>query len=323
MQEHIAMSWLKKNAAPSKNSFPAPEAPPTTPADESNEYPPSEYQAFTYRSIHHDLSGFTLDQLSDHYLNFGKKEGRQGNRLANRADFSGLISSDTKTLEIGPFCNPVKKGPNVDYADFLSQQELIARAKSLNLPADQVPPIRHVLSTTPLGDINEDYEAAISSHSIEHQPDLVRHLQDISRLLKTHKGRYFILIPDKRYCFDRNISDSTIAEVYEAYEQKRTTHTLRSVIEHRALTTHNDPVTHWNSDNNELKINAEMILNAVKEWKDAQGGYIDVHAWYFTPDSFATIMGLLREMGLISLSVEAIYPPRRYSNEFWAILRHD
>jgi hypothetical protein len=321
------MKWLRKKPSltnnPNQKSGASPMHLNLWPKQESDEYPPPEYQEYSYRAIHPDLIDLSPEQLREHYFNCGKNEGRQGNRLRDRNDFSGLISTNTRTLEIGPFCNPIKTGANVDHADFLDQQQLIERAKLLEIPADRVPPIRHVLSITPLAKITDRYGAVISSHSIEHQPDLIRHLQDVAKLLEEQKGRYFILIPDKRYCFDRYISPSTIAEVCEAYDQKRTVHTLRSVIEHRSMTTHNDPIAHWNSGDEQPPIDHRLVLDAISIWKASQGGYVDVHAWYFTPESFSVIIKLLKEMALISLSIEAIYPTRRHANEFWAILRHD
>ena len=101
---------------------------------------------------------------------------------------------------------------------------------------DAVPYIHHVLGPQGLDGFTEEFDAVLSSHCIEHQPDLVHHLQQVQHKLKNDGGRYFILIPDKRYCFDKHIAPSTIAEVVQAHEEHRTVHTLRSVIEHLSLT---------------------------------------------------------------------------------------
>ncbi len=97
---------------------------------------------------------------------------------------------------------------------------------------------------------------------------------------------------------------------------------MKSIIEHRPLITHNNSAEHWkNKILRKPDIDPQKILRSINEWKKSDGKYIDVHAWYFTPDSFADIIYLLREVGLIKFNVDRIYPTRRPRNEFWAILK--
>ncbi len=283
---------------------------------------PSELEIDVYRNIHPDIKHMTDEQLLAHYQKFGRDEGRQANRLKDRNDFAALIPNDLLALEIGPFANPIKQGDNVHYADFLGQAELIERALKLGIKPERVPVVHHILSETPLNKIDVHYDAVISSHCIEHQPDLIKHLTDVHSLVQANAGRYFLLIPDKRYCFDRFIAESTIADILEAHEAQRIVHTLKSVIEHRALITANNATEHWKKTQKGVpKVDPAKVNNALKEWRNAQGAYIDVHAWYFTPDSFAEIISLLNKLSLIDLEVERLYPTRRFRNEFWAILK--
>jgi hypothetical protein len=131
-----------------------------------------------------------------------------------------------------------------------------------------------------------------------------------------------LFIPDKRYCFDHFIPESTIADILDA--QGRKIHTLRSVIEHRAMVTHNEPARHWMADHGApaMAVNAATIKLAHDEFEAARGTYIDVHAWQFTPMSFEANMGLLNSLGLIELRVDRLYPTMRWHNEFSAVLRH-
>ena len=283
---------------------------------------PPELEIAHYRAENLDLCHASDEDLRLHYVKQGKSEGRKANRLSNRNDFVSLIDPASQVLEIGPFDCPQLTGPNVFYADILGQDDMKQRARMTNRNPETVPFINYVLSSTPLGSINNDFDAVLSSHAIEHQPDLVKHLQDIHRLLKNRSGRYFLLIPDKRYCFDRFISESSIAEIIEAHFTHRKGHGIKSVIEHRALTTHNDPMLHWMTPLDIKKsADPERVRRAIKEWEDANGEYIDVHAWFFTPDSFAQNISVLAELGLINLEVEYLYPTRYGSNEFWVVLR--
>ena len=281
---------------------------------------PAEIERDVYRRLHPDLAQLEDQALFEHFRRFGRSEGRVGNRLADRESFARLITPQMKALEIGPFTRPLLEGDNVVYCDVMSRELLKARAVEIGLDASRVPEISYVLGTEGLDTIPADFDAVLSSHSIEHQPDLVRHLQQVERRLEVKKGRYFLLIPDKRYTFDRYIAESTIADILDAHVGKRTVHSLRSVIEHRALTTHNDPRLHWSEHDKCLPIEPSRVSNALEEWRAAGGGYIDVHAWYFTPMSFEANVRLMAQLGLTRFQIEHVYATRRGAGEFWAIL---
>jgi SAM-dependent methyltransferase len=284
---------------------------------------PPEFDPGFYRAMVPDLAGATDAQLLAHYETTGRDFGVPGNRLTDRGEFASLVTAANSVLEIGPFAAPLLRGTPVRYCDVLDTAQLRERAASLGMDPALVPEVHYRMGDGLLDDVPDRFEAILGSHSIEHQPDLVGHLQQVERRLLPG-GRYFLLVPDHRYTFDRQIPASTIAEVLQAHEEGRRVHTLRSVIEHRALTVHNDPVAHWESPLPAARPtppDAEAVTRAVEEFHDADGGYIDVHAWYFTPDSFAGIVGVLHRMGLIGLEIDRLYPPRRFTPEFWAILR--
>lgn len=274
-----------------------------------------------YREEHSDLQGLDDEQLLRHYELYGRSEGRAANSLRTRGDFAKLAIEFDRVLEIGPFVSPVLSGPNVSYADFLSSEELKARAELMGIEHKDVPRIHYILSERDLSDIDAQFDCAISSHCIEHQPNLVSHLNDVAKILVGKRTKYFLLIPDKRYCFDRFMPETTIADVIDAHFRQPKVHSLKSVIEHRALMAHNDASAHWNErDLVRGEIDRERVMNAISEWKQAEGKYVDVHAWYFTPDSFSEIVGILNDIGLIEFRIDVLYHTRRGSNEFWAIL---
>lgn len=282
---------------------------------------PDEFQCDAYREANHDLAGFNDEQLALHYERHGRDEGRAGNRLLTRDEFISLIPASATVLEIGPYLSPVARGSNVAYADYLSTGELRRRAQIEGHDPSFAPYISHVLSERPLGEINTDFDIVVSSHCIEHQPNFVKHLQDVERLIRSRRGSYFVLAPDKRFCFDHFLPESSIAQVLHAYFEPRTAHRLQAIVEHRALTVHNDAKLHWTTRPEKLEIDAVKIASAIKEWQDSGGQYIDVHAWYFTPASFVGIITLLNKLQLTKLRVDRIYPTRRNNNEFWAILK--
>ena len=283
---------------------------------------PVEFDATFYRDHHPDLAHFSNQHLHEHFVDYGRKEGRPGSHACLRSNFVSLAASERLVLEVGPFCSPVVKGENVRYFDVLDSAGLAERA--LAVGRDPQPP-KLIDYVSPIGDLDvvrDRFSAMISSHSIEHQPDLIRHLQHAARLLEAG-GRYFLLIPDKRYCFDYFLAESTFADALDAYVAGCKTHSLKSVIEHLALTTHNDAMRHWQDDHCDegySKLLAPRAKAAMEVFDAAAGNYIDVHAWQFTPESFRRLIDVLFELKLTELKVERVYNTPYGHNEFTAIL---
>lgn len=231
-----------------------------------------------------------------------------------------LIEDAQSVLELGPFVNPCLSGPSVKYFDVLDKTALLARAMQLGLDVSKAVDIDFVSGIADMSVINETFNVVVSSHNIEHHPDLIDHLKQVERILKPG-GRYLVIVPDKRYCFDHFLPESSIAEILDA--RGRTRHSLASIIEHRAQTTHNDVARHWNGDHGAplMADGVGSIVGAIAEYQDANGAYIDVHAWQFTPESFRTNMNIAKEIGLTSIAVERVYPTAHGCNEFCAVLR--
>jgi SAM-dependent methyltransferase len=268
-----------------------------------------------------DLAAFSDDDLRRHFLDCGLDEGRPGAAQAAREVFLTDLPQDGPVLEIGPFHAPSVTGKNVKYADVLTTEQLRERAISLGHSADQCPHIDFHLPDFSISSIDQKFSAVVSSHCIEHQPDLVQHLIDVEGLLLPG-GKYFLMIPDKRFCFDHFLSESSIADVVSAHERKLKVHDISSIIEHWALTTHNDPCLHWAGDHGRQRIEDSIrpLEVAIADRRASPGTYIDVHAWQFTPGSFYQIIDLLNRLNLISFRPQAVYNTVHNRNEFCAVL---
>ncbi len=265
---------------------------------------PNDFDGQTYLALYPDLRAAGVNPVS-HYLEYGRSEGR--NYLWNhtprfRHELLAKIWLYDSVLEIGPFDRPAS--PNymnalakVEYADWMGTDDLMARAATLpDRNPTGVPHISYVVTDSLSASIQRKYACVISSHMIEHVPDLVTHLQDIQSLLEPG-GAYLFIAPDKRDCFDHCLPESALPEVITAYLEKRTRPSLRSVIEHRAFTVPKyklgaDPVRHPSRDL------WPIIRSAQREFQEST--YVDVHCWYFTPESLSQIVNALIELGLIS-----------------------
>ena len=285
-----------------------------------------ELDADFYRGLYGDLRAMSEADAAQHFREHGIREGRQGSPLAAREALIEVLKRQRSILEIGPFCAPVVRGRNVAYFDVLDRAGLVERAGRVGQDAKGIPErIDFVSPTGDLSVVDRRFAAVVSSHCIEHQPDLVRHLAQVAAVLEPG-GHYFLMVPNKLYCFDHFIAPSTLAQVLAAHVEARRVHRLESVIEHRALTTHNLPGRHWAGDHLDPGWQASVVgraTAAIAEHAAAAGGYVDVHAWQFTPGSFRTLVGMLHEGGYSPLRPLRVYETPHGRNEFTAILELD
>ena len=238
-----------------------------------------------------------------------------------KSDLVEPLSKERLVLEIGPFNNPMIRGDNVRYFDVMTTEQLVKRAKKVKYDKNTIPNIDYSSPDADLSVINERFSAVASSHCIEHQPDLIHHLNQVRYLIEGI-GRYYLVIPDKRYCFDHSVPSSTLEEVISAQGDRR--HPLIKVIEHRAVTTHNDPTRHWSGDHYDADWEANQpakARKAITEYLAAKGGYVDVHRWQFTPQTFKEIIVELCSTGLIPFEIEMVNETPQGQLEFVAILR--
>ncbi len=254
-----------------------------------------------YRSCYADLQGMEEEDLRAHYRRHGYWEGRVAHPLATREGFMAALPM-VPCLEIGPFTTPALSGSHVRYADILSTGELQQRAEVLEFDKQNVPEIHFVLEHGDLKGIDERFDLVFSSHCIEHQPNLIGHLRDVAALL-TARGKYAVIIPDARFCFDAHLPLSCISEVLQAHHEDRRVHSMASFIQHSALTTHNVAQSHWAEniaigDRSWKMIEPNRLKAAIDSW-DLSLGYSDVHAWQFQPLSFSDIVGALITLDLV------------------------
>lgn len=247
----------------------------------------------------------------------------QDHRLGRREALIGEAQAAPSVLEIGPFHNPSLAGPNVAYFDLQPQPELVERVAAYGLPTARVPRIDFADPKGDLSVVDRRFAAVFSAHCVEHQPSLVRHLTQVSALLEPGGG-YYLIAPDKRFCFDHYLPLSTLGGVIEAHHEDRRVHTLANLIDARTLVTHNQKLRHWTADHGDYPTAGHVQLSArhaIAEYEAADGAYIDIHAWRLTPGRFAEIVSALAELGFTDLVPELVCATRPGQLEFTAVLR--
>ena len=142
-----------------------------------------------------------------------RRAGKLQHSIVKRTRIAPLMNSvpdDAIILEIGGGFNPryIKAGhPNVYHLDHCCTEEL--RAKFAADPGvahqvDKIQAIDFVFTGTPIETLMPPelrFDVIYGSHVLEHQVDLIGHLQSLEKLLKPG-GRVIEMIPDLRTCFD-------------------------------------------------------------------------------------------------------------------------
>ena len=289
-----------------------------------------------YRQSYPELHKFTDDVLAEHCRRFAVEQGHSTCIYDRRENLQILLQNSIdkhqlKALEISPWHNPFLIGNSVKYFGVEDSEALKKSAEGFGLPVKNIP--EKIDFVSPNGDlsvVDETFDVVLSSHVIEHTPDLVRHLRGVSRLLNKG-GVYVLLIPDKRYCFDYYHPESTIAEVLEAFAAQRTISRLADVINQGYTCTHNSAVLHWLGVHGERygyrkpssekvwkveimgeyfqddgkDANIEKLSHLVDKYAEAvaKDKYISTHNWRFTPENFGYIVNVLNKLTLIDLSL--------------------
>ena len=144
--------------------------------------------------------------------------------VTSRPELAAIDATNMRGLEIGPLASPrVRKdeGP-VRYVDHASAPELrqkYATDAGMRDRLDEIVDVDYVLGemTTIAQAVAADapFDYVIAAHVIEHIPDPVGWMEDLTRVLRPG-GILSLVIPDKRYCFDINRSLTEVSDLVDA-----------------------------------------------------------------------------------------------------------
>jgi len=143
---------------------------------------------------------------------------------------------------------------------------------------------------------DERFDWIVASHVVEHTPDLIGFLNNCADVL-TDDGILALIVPDKRYTFDRLRQQSSIGSIIDAHIQSRTRPTPGDILdlvlmgsdikrdEHfkKTVTLHNNPA-------------ADMYNECT-----AKASYTDSHVWVFGPSNFRLVAEDIYHLGLTPL----------------------
>ena len=142
--------------------------------------------------------------------------------------------------------------------------------------------------------------------------------------LLTVGGRLALIVPDKRYTFDRFRPLSTVGDVLEAYHAGREFHPLRPLVDHQLYACRREDALGWGAgDDRPLELqfpHLEGVPEAVRDGLE-QCSYRDTHRWQFTPTSFRLLISDLALLGYHGLGTVASEPTEGF--EFFVTLGKD
>lgn len=253
--------------------------------------------------------------------------------VLTRNDFVSMIPKSALILEIGPYNNPTLKKsqfPNVRYMDLFTIDQIRADKDRYTNVGEMPDHIDIIVDPEQRPTFKTDlkFDFIYSAHNIEHHPDIIYHLNEMAGLAQGMHTKYFLTVPDKRYCFDYYQHTSEYTDMIEAYLEQRKSHSLGSYLRHTVFATHNNIYEHWHGIHGEdprtIDININHATNIRHKLDSArderQRKFADIHAWYFTDKSFMYTINMLNQLGLQPWRVETVTPPQHMTPEFHAVM---
>ena len=144
--------------------------------------------------------------------------------IARREILENIIDiKSLRGLEIGPLTSPIVRPEDIEgrgqifYLDHLSKAGLKEKYKDdSSINVEKIVNVDFVCSDGDIVRSVEDkvFDYVIASHVIEHSPNLLKFVEDISSILSPG-GLLFLIIPDKRFTFDLKRPETTFGEVLE------------------------------------------------------------------------------------------------------------
>jgi len=246
---------------------------------------------------------------------------RRRERLLN-----GMVLAGLRGAEIGPLSRPVvrRHEAEVYYVDHCSADDLRKKYSGDHAHIDGIEEIDFIWAEQPFVELiggKAPLDFIVAAHVIEHVPDLCGWLQEMSDALKIG-GRLLLIIPDKRFTFDIYRRLASFEEVIQASQERRRRPGLRLVMDHLANVVKADTWGLWDdytlADHLQYFHGPEYLSLAARE--HAEGKYIDVHCWVFTPWHFMHLMGRMVSEMRLNLNLSYFLTTQDHDLEFYVQL---
>ncbi len=235
----------------------------------------------------------------------------------------GVDIARLRGVEIGPLNRPlIEKGESrVYYVDHCSTEQLkVKYAQDASIDKKEIVDVDYVWSDEPARDLLRDVcplDYVVASHVIEHVPDLIGWLHEMTDTLR-EEGSLILAVPDKRFTFDVCRRISAMEEIRLAYKERRRRPGLRCVMDHFANIVHADSGSLWSDPRKagDFPFLHDPSLLSFAAARYAEGRYVDAHCWVFTPWSFLQTVGLIVAETKLGLDLQSFQATRPQQVEF-------
>lgn len=258
---------------------------------------------------------------------------RRAENAGRRALFERFFDPTVgRGLEIGPLDRPIGnvETDDVAFVELYDHPGMLAAYEAD--PAvwtPGIPPIDfwlvhddRVLTVQEAAAPGAPFDWVFASHVIEHVPDLIGWLGQISALTAP-AARLILAVPDRRYCFDRHRPPTTVGQMVAAHEAGLTAPDARAFYDYVSSMVTVDTAGLWRGERpagrEHRTFGPRAAWDRMPEWRT--GAYIDSHVWTFTPTGLVQQIAELREIGIIDWYVEQLEPTQENRLEFYAVLQ--
>jgi SAM-dependent methyltransferase len=242
---------------------------------------------------------------------------------------SGLDLAASTGVEIGPLSHPAvpRSDGRIIYVDHIDTESL--RKKYADDPAVNTGEIVEVDAVwgkqTLQACLNEQkVDYVISSHVIEHVPDMITWLEEIEAILKPG-GSLRLVVPDRRFTFDYLRRESRLCDIVNAYVLKARTPLPIAILDFFISMRQVDLQAAWGGTlpADLPRVPGHNLNGGIGVSRDqiANGTYHDVHCWVFTPRSFAVLFAEAAAGELIHFACEVLYDTEPGQLEFIVVLK--
>lgn len=242
---------------------------------------------------------------------------------------AGLDLARLSGLEIGPLASPVvrKSDGDITYIDHVGTEALRAKySGDIHVDPSQIVDVDVIWEGRDLPtQIKEGagFDYIIACHVIEHAPDLVKWLSELRLALKPG-GVLRLVVPDRRFTFDRLRRETQLSDVIDAWLRCATRPSPLAVLDHGLNYRDVDAALVWHHGLDRDALNPMLVRPEIVQMAREvleQGTYRDVHCWVFTPRSLGELFTQLCELGLLGFGCERFEDTEPGEIEFMLTMR--
>lgn len=209
-------------------------------------------------------------------------------------------------LEIGPAHNailPKRDGFDTRTVDYLDRAGLVDKyAEFEHYDPETIEEVDYVLPPdgSMLKAIDERFDLVLASHVLEHTTSLIDFLNECTPLL-ADDGVLALVVPDHRYCFDRFRERSSLGRVIDTSLNPPRVHTVGTLTEFALNAVRHRGSGSWSAGHRGRYRLIHDLEEVQEQAGQADGEYVDVHNWIFSPHHLRLMLKDLHDLGYISL----------------------